>query len=815
MKDILIADKFKRNFLNGYSSSIGAGNDGNSSLYDWMIEDPTYLGFHIEIINEQIESPNAVACGLFLNRNDPFSATDYLDRIGESWRADLLEQFVNEFLMLVRTKPWFFTSIAGLNKVLNLDMKDAMRIGADVKIEIETLESLDMKIFRLFDMYRKATYDTINMRDMLPANMRKFNMRIHISEIRQFHTFTRDDKSASKNNKPQSPLMQVYGGIQDIYNLSADTKVGTLLNQGGEKLMGVKDDLGPLGNVLDQSQIGALKESVTKIVALDNFVSVMTINLSHCVFDFENYNSHLETITNSPTAEVTQKFSIKPMKVSETNTYPLSKMVLRDVIANSHFPSKIITVPQVISVSNGVPFLQETETNDTTKIDDIVKLIYPEAANSADTEEIKDRSRNDLLKGGVFDAARTVVGGYQGFKSDLEKRLESLGINFNPLNALESEIKNKAQQLLDGTILGNIHGLTSNNLINSVKNAINKIEKDKIDIKLNNIDLSSNQGTELIVDNINLTEQESNISITGNGLTGQNSNYAISQNGLTSTPPTNLTFDNADLTSIPSDKSIDAGSLTGLPATNLNFSNMNLTETIPIISMNDNVGLTETSPNDSISDLELTSNNSSINMESNIDLKGGESKSEISDVKFNSSTNETSVSDIKLTSNQSDFKPEKNIDLKEQAQEVLKPTNLLDKIKQMETTIQFKNIFDKSQDIVKEKVTPIKIKETTSNYDIQKIDLRGANSNLLPDKNIGLKEHETTQMNLNNVELKESSSDSSITNIKLTSNKSEIKPESNISAESANYRVDIDKIALENKNKNDDSIKINENIYGK
>jgi hypothetical protein len=49
-----------------------------------MIEDPTYMGFHIEFIFDQIESPNSVACGLLLDRNDPFSACDYLDRIGES-----------------------------------------------------------------------------------------------------------------------------------------------------------------------------------------------------------------------------------------------------------------------------------------------------------------------------------------------------------------------------------------------------------------------------------------------------------------------------------------------------------------------------------------------------------------------------------------------------------------------------------------------------------------------------------------------------------------------------------------------------------
>ena len=62
---------------------------------------------------------------------------------------------------------------------MNLPMK-----GAEKKIDIETLESLDMSVTYLADLYRKTVYDHKYMREILPENLRWFDMDVYVAEFR-------------------------------------------------------------------------------------------------------------------------------------------------------------------------------------------------------------------------------------------------------------------------------------------------------------------------------------------------------------------------------------------------------------------------------------------------------------------------------------------------------------------------------------------------------------------------------------------------------------------------------------------------------
>ena len=62
--------------------------------------------------------------------------------------------------------------------------------GKDIVIEIETLESLDLRIGYLADLYRHIIYDPLYMREIVPENLRKFSMDIYLAEFRNLRTLT-------------------------------------------------------------------------------------------------------------------------------------------------------------------------------------------------------------------------------------------------------------------------------------------------------------------------------------------------------------------------------------------------------------------------------------------------------------------------------------------------------------------------------------------------------------------------------------------------------------------------------------------------
>ena len=63
--------------------------------------------------------------------------------------------------------------------------------GDNNKLTIKCLEGLDQKITQLMQLYRKAAWDDVYQRWILPDMMRFFTMRIYVSEMKLFHTMSK------------------------------------------------------------------------------------------------------------------------------------------------------------------------------------------------------------------------------------------------------------------------------------------------------------------------------------------------------------------------------------------------------------------------------------------------------------------------------------------------------------------------------------------------------------------------------------------------------------------------------------------------
>lgn len=111
-----------------------------------------------------------------------------------SARRKSLIKFVRSLSYISSYAPWFFKSVKDVNNALNMNLDN---LTAEKSIEIEcSEEATDLRLLTLMDFYKYAAYDAINQKEILPENLRKFDLDIVVfqSPIRYLQTSTRDLK---------------------------------------------------------------------------------------------------------------------------------------------------------------------------------------------------------------------------------------------------------------------------------------------------------------------------------------------------------------------------------------------------------------------------------------------------------------------------------------------------------------------------------------------------------------------------------------------------------------------------------------------
>jgi len=351
-------DKLRSLFLKGFKLS-------KQGKY----EDPTYLGFKIVIdfgvlpirdddglppsplfkedsyIPSGFSSTNPFGQPQYSYRTTPngaidfYSATSYLrereagfQRGGK--RSDMLIQFKNSLSDLLNNSPWFLQTISGLDQLPLVSRKGfAVEEGSEFNsqrtagkaLEFTTLESLNLRMTALADLYNQATFDYDNMRELVPRNLRKFTMYIFVSEIRNFFKTSRLIGSSAalttidnltsilgSGNNPGTNIGNVAGEQNSEYNGgSSNTNPASAFNSfvgNVSDRSGLDNDLSLFRNQQDQSGIKP----------------VIVFECRNCEFDFsESTAVPSEISAGSDTATpVGQKFRIVVGRVRMRSQYP-------------------------------------------------------------------------------------------------------------------------------------------------------------------------------------------------------------------------------------------------------------------------------------------------------------------------------------------------------------------------------------------------------------------------------------------------------------------------------------------------------------
>jgi len=234
------------------------------------IEDPTYLSFNVEFnfVPFFLHHEKRYSSPLFIeSATSGYGAIEYLEKLGFKAESTRLKTFKNILKWVQDTTPWFFQSVDGLDEVWK-QSTDVNKKFKEVELTFNCLESVDLRMTYLADLYRKSIYDTNFNRELVPENLRFFQMSVQVVEFRN---------------------------IKSVLNKLNTVNTGTGLTE-SDKL-----------NTLN---------SITKDLNYLEFV------FDQCEFDFSESISNMSTVNNADPQLATSKFKIKAHKWHEKNVFP-------------------------------------------------------------------------------------------------------------------------------------------------------------------------------------------------------------------------------------------------------------------------------------------------------------------------------------------------------------------------------------------------------------------------------------------------------------------------------------------------------------
>jgi hypothetical protein len=187
------------------------------SYRSYPYQDPTYLSFAIlfDVYNAENSPLLAGPAEEFLTTLSKQSA----DTFYTECLANFIE-FKKALLVINNEMPWYWQSMKGLERIFQHDPNDAYLGGDDAKIEIETLESLNLPIAGLMHLYRHAIYDNRKRAYILPANLRKFTMYVYVTEVRSIQVNT----STKVSGIPKKVNKDAIKGFPDNFKPSIDVE---------------------------------------------------------------------------------------------------------------------------------------------------------------------------------------------------------------------------------------------------------------------------------------------------------------------------------------------------------------------------------------------------------------------------------------------------------------------------------------------------------------------------------------------------------------------------------------------------------------
>ena len=263
--------------------------------------------------------PGLIGNGAF-PMHSPISYLGAQDFLGvrSDQRKYMIRAFKRALDFINRRCPHYFQSVTGLDSLLKSPIgnfhKQANSLKRAGTLTIDCLESIDMRISAMAELYRKAIYDYTNHRVMLPENLRKFRMWMVVTEIRN--------------------IQLKQGGIDDLLNPFSIPSVA----QGANFLENFNSQTGLLKEMFE-SDDASDRPGAADFGSYDMMPYAWVYQFDKCEFDFDETYPFGSSIDNKGGSAVSTKFSIHVGKVKD---YKIQFNQLADLIGKDDGISKMV-----------------------------------------------------------------------------------------------------------------------------------------------------------------------------------------------------------------------------------------------------------------------------------------------------------------------------------------------------------------------------------------------------------------------------------------------------------------------------------------
>ena len=366
----------RERYLNGF---LGNTSQFTPSVFARAFDEPTYLTFRIEFdfnryaqVNQGSTTSKDYSADSFNYMPEPllalpdgtknefetnsidnafkvkdnfYSAYRYLrDALGEKRRAEMLKQFILSLHDIQYHYPYYFTSVEGLDSISSINTERGIRLlDGDNKLTIKCLEGLDLKITQLMQLYRKAAWDDVYQRWILPDMMRFFTLRIYVSEMKLFHTTSKTSNKkrgsflidmestgslAARSRDALQSSGNLLGGLNNFLNSAAAISANMLGD--GSAITRVLSDANSIVDTVDAVLNSIRGDLFLCDNAINEVMPTLCFECHMCEFDISNTLSHISNLSSSKngTTPPEPELNIKVGRLVEKMIFPLQKGLL-------------------------------------------------------------------------------------------------------------------------------------------------------------------------------------------------------------------------------------------------------------------------------------------------------------------------------------------------------------------------------------------------------------------------------------------------------------------------------------------------------
>lgn len=423
--------------------------------------------------------------GLFSPETNTNSALAYLKRIGENERFDMLKHWIDMFKIFVQEYDFLILECIGLDTIISWKQNEFF--SDENTVELKIRETSDMFIQSLITTYRHIWFDEKRCVEVIPSNLRKFNMNIIVFSSGYYNMFFYDDLET------ENSISSEYQGTNAKIIFPTVRKL---------------EDNEMFDNPLHKK------------------FNHLLFSLEGCYINNESGKSFLETLTNEPNGEFIKNNLIFNYK------FATHKGRFNNIMGDFDFVDLLTMMSvqnQAITSTTNTITSTNTTKNTSSLNDKNSKIVTGKDGKKYRVEKVTFGSEIKRLGGDLYKSVKKTT--INKLKTKANNVIPKLTSRNSVIGDLLSKMNtNFAEQMIQNTInlgidyiekktitdpIAKVNNMLfqnfSNNLIDIYKNNFNKNSNNKIGL-IENGTKTSNLGNKPINPNLGTADTSNNIS---------------------------------------------------------------------------------------------------------------------------------------------------------------------------------------------------------------------------------------------------------------------------------------------------------------